>query len=339
MRRTPSPRRIRRPSRASPTPPRSSRTAAAPATSTAIRRSQPLQEVCPDRIIECRMRRSIAERRLCRLALILLAALGARGALAQLPMSRPTRLVNVIEVNDHKDQVDLTMVFNCSMRFITSLPASEGRQVHIQLAPMPDCGVSQLSQLLAETPPVSGGANIITAARVDSMAPGQITLTLDFKKSERFVIAQGVDPRGLRLRLIDRARGRGKILVGQATEAVSNFAINLDSQPKPFAPADVELAHQRLKAPAFVSEAVVDGEKWYRLRVGPIERRSEADRLLNLALPDYPRAWLASGDDAVTSDLNAAMAQVAPPIERMGSDAALPPEVLKTTMADARAAM
>jgi len=176
---------------------------------------------------------------------------------------------------------------------------------------------------------------------VDSMAPGQITLTLDFKKSERFVLAQGVDPRGLRLRLIDRARGRGKILVGQSTEAVSNFAINLDSQPKPFAPADVELAHERLKAPAFVSEALVDGEKWYRLRVGPIERRAEADRLLNLALPDYPRAWLAIGDDAVTSDLNATMAQVAPPppVERIGSDPPLPPEVLKATLADARTAL
>ena len=273
--------------------------------------------------------------------MIPLAALGAASAFAQFSISGPARLVNVIEVNDHEDQVDLTMVFNCSMRFVTSLPASEGRQVHIQLAPMPDCGVGPLSQLLAETPPVSGGANIVTAARVDSMAPGQITLTLDFKKSERFVLAQGVDPRGLRLRLIDRARGRGKILVGQSTEAVSNFAINLDSQPKPFAPADVELAHERLKAPAFVSEALVDGEKWYRLRVGPIERRAEADRLLNLALPDYPRAWLAIGDDAVTSDLNATMAQVAPPppVERIGSDPPLPPEVLKATLADARTAL
>ena len=273
--------------------------------------------------------------------MIPLAALGAASAFAQFSISGPARLVNVIEVNDHEDQVDLTMVFNCSMRFVTSLPASEGRQVHIQLAPMPDCGVGPLSQLLAETPPVSGGANIVTAARVDSMAPGQITLTLDFKKSERFVLAQGVDPRGLRLRLIDRARGRGKILVGQSTEAVSNFAINLDSQPKPFAPADVELAHERLKAPAFVSEALVDGEKWYRLRVGPIERRAEADRLLSLALPDYPRAWLAIGDDAVTSDLNATMAQVAPPppVERIGSDPPLPPEVLKATLADARTAL
>jgi tetratricopeptide (TPR) repeat protein len=286
------------------------------------------------------MRRSITERWLYRLVLIALAALGARGAFAQLSISGPVRLVNVIEVNDHEDQVDLTMVFNCSMRFVTSLPASEGKQVRIQLAPMPDCGVSPLSQLLAETPPVSGGANILTAARVDSMAPGQITLTLDFKKSERFVLAQGVDPRGLRLRLIDRARGRGKILVGQTTEAVSNFAINLDSQPKPFAPEDVQLAHERLKAPAFVSEALVDGEKWYRLRVGPIERRAEADRLLNLALADYPRAWLAIGDDAVTSDLNATMAQVAPiPVERIGSDPPLPPEVLKKTLADARTAL
>src|SRR5207247_8564594 len=116
MRRTSSPRRTRRPSMVSPTPPRSSPTAAAPATSTAIRRSQPLQRVCPDRIIESRMRHSIAERRLYRLALILLAALGAHGAFAQLPIRGPARIVNVIEVTDHEDQVDLTMGLNCSMR-------------------------------------------------------------------------------------------------------------------------------------------------------------------------------------------------------------------------------
>src|SRR5260370_42231719 len=104
------------------------------------------------------MLRSITDSRPYRLALILLAALGARGAFAQLPISGPARLVNVIEVNDHEDQVDLTMVFNCSLRFVTSLPASEGRQVHVQLAPMPDCGVSPLSQVLVETRTVAGGA-------------------------------------------------------------------------------------------------------------------------------------------------------------------------------------
>src|SRR5437660_264977 len=297
-------------------------TAVAPATSTAIRRSQSLQEICPDRITESRMPRLSIKRWLCRLALACLAALGAAGAFAQTPLAGVRRLVDVIEVNDHEDQVDLTMVFNCSMRYVTSLPASEGKEVHIQLAPLADCGVSPMSQIASETPPVSGGSSIVTAARVESMAPGQITLTLGFRKNERYVLAQGVDPRGLRLRLIDRARGRGKILVGQSTEQVANFAINLDSQPKPFSEADIQRAHELLKAPAFVSEAVVDGEKWYRLRVGPIDRRSEADRLMNLALPSYPRAWLAIGDDAVTSDANATVAQVAsPPVERITNGA------------------
>jgi SPOR domain len=286
------------------------------------------------------MLRSSAERRLLRLALASLAALSAAGAFAQTPLAGVRRLVDVIEVNDHEDQVDLTMVFNCSMRFVTSLPASEGKEVHIQLAPLADCGVSPMSQIASETPPVSGGSNIVTAARVESMAPGQITLTLDFKKNERYVLAQGVDPRGLRLRLIDRARGRGKILVGQSTEQVANFAINLDSQPKPFSDADVQRAHELLKAPAFVSEAVVDGERWYRLRVGPIERRAEADRILQLALTSYPRAWLAIGDDAVTSDANATIAQVAlPPVERMGSDPPLTTEELKKLMTAARTAL
>src|SRR5262249_39310601 len=130
------------------------------------------------------------------------------------------------------------------------------------------------------------------------------------------------------------------VIVQGAPETVSNFAINLESQPKPFTPEAIELAHQRLKAPAFVSEVVVEGQTWYRLRVGPIERRSEADRLLSLALADYPRAWLAIGDDTVTSDAGATPAQVPlPAVERIGSDPPLPPEQLRQIMADARSAL
>jgi tetratricopeptide (TPR) repeat protein len=267
----------------------------------------------------------------------LLAALGVGVASAQLS-SGPQRLVDVIEVSDREGQVDVTVVFSCSMRFVTNLPASEGKEVHIQLVPLSDCGVNPFGQIPAEMPPLSGGAGIITTARVESLAPGQITLTLNFKKSERFVLAQGVDPRGLRVRLVDHTRASGRVLV-QPTDVVSNFAVNLDSRPKPFTPEEIELAHQRLQAPAFVSETSVDGEKWYRLRVGPIERRSEADKMLNRALPDYPRAWLAIGDDAVTSDFAAATVAPLPAVERMGSDPALPPEQLKQTLADARSAM
>ena len=218
-----------------------------------------------------------------------LAALAAGVAGAQMPGSAPVRLVDVIEVSERGDQVDVMLVFNCSMRFLTNMPANEGREVHIQLVPLADCRVNPFNQIPSEIPPLSGGAGIVSAARLDSLAPGQITVSLNFLRNERFVLAQGVDPRGLRLRLVDRVHGRVRV-AGPEAEVASNFAINLESQPKPFAPADLELAHQRLQAPVFVSETMVDGERWYRLRVGPIARRAEADRLLNQALGDYPRA-------------------------------------------------
>jgi hypothetical protein len=267
----------------------------------------------------------------------LLAALGVGVASAQVG-TPPQRLVDVIEVSEREGQVDISVVFNCSMRFVTNLPASQGTEVHIQLVPLTDCGVSPFTQIPSEIPPLSGGAGIVSAARVESLAPGQITVTLNFRKSERFVLAQGVDPRGLRVRLVDHTRARAQVLV-ESQDVVSNFAINLDSRPKPFSPEEVELAHQRLQVPVFVSEVLVNGEKWYRLRAGPIERRSDADKLLNHALPDYPRAWLAIGDDAVTSNLGAATAAPLPGVERIGSDPALPPEQQKQILADARTAM
>src|SRR5215469_1047894 len=283
------------------------------------------------------MRRSSGEFRRHGTFMGLLAVLGVGVASAQIP-NAAQRLVDVIEVSERDGQVDLTVVFSCSMRFVTNLPASEGREVHIQLVPLTDCGVSPFTQIPSEIPQLSGGAGIVSGARVESLAPGQITLTLSFKKSERFVLAQGVDPRGLRVRLVDHTRARGRVLV-ESQDVVSNFAINLDSRPKPFPPEEIELAHQRLQVPVFVSETVVEGEKWYRLRAGPIERRSDADRVLNHALPDYPRAWIAIGDDAVTSDFTAATAGPLPPVERIGSDPALPPEQLRQVLADARAAM
>ena len=146
------------------------------------------------------MRRSSVERRLGWLVMGPLAALAASAAFAQISATAPSRLVDVIQVDDHDNQADVNMVFGCSMRFVTNVPANEGREVNIQLVPLADCRVSPFGQAASEIPPFSGGTDIVTAARVQSLAPGQITITLTFAKKERFVIAQGVDPRGLRLR-------------------------------------------------------------------------------------------------------------------------------------------
>lgn len=286
-------------------------------------------------------RSSSAARWLYRLLLLGAALLAGAPAPAQIVSAGPNRLVNVIDVAEQEDKVDLTMMFNCRMRFVSNLPASEGKEVRIQLAPLPDCGLSPLALIATETPPVLGGAGIVRSARMEGIAPGQVTLTITFARSEQFVIAQGADPHGLRLRLINHKRQKPQVLVGGQPAELAAYAINLDSEPKAFPQADIDLAHQRLKAPIYVSELTVNDEKWYRLRAGPITDRKEADRLLELALHEYPRAWLAIGDDSVTTGGGATTAQpeALPPVEKIGSDPPLPPEELKRLVAQARVAM
>jgi tetratricopeptide (TPR) repeat protein len=271
--------------------------------------------------------------------LALIGALATSIAPAQVPGGGVTRFVDVIELNDHEDQADIVVQFTCSLRYITHTPPTEGTELRIQLQPMPDCGVSPGSQIAGELPPLSGGANIIAAARVDSDVPGQVTLVFNWKRTERYVMAQGVDPRGLRIRLIDRARGRGKIMLNDAPETATRFAVNLESQPKLFDEAAVQLAAQRLGRPAYVSEVTVDGDHWYRLRVGPIDKRADAQGVLQAALADYPRAWLAIGDDEVSTGGESAAEGPLPQVQRIGTDPAADPATLQRMLADARAAL
>ena len=45
--------------------------------------------------------------------------------------TQPTRLVDLVEVSAHDEQIDLAVQFNCSMRYVTHLPASEGSDLRV----------------------------------------------------------------------------------------------------------------------------------------------------------------------------------------------------------------
>ena len=68
----------------------------------------------------------------------------------------PQRFVDIIELTDHDDQADITIIFTCSVRYVSHLPASEGRELRIELQPQSDCNVSSSSQIAGELPHVVG---------------------------------------------------------------------------------------------------------------------------------------------------------------------------------------
>jgi len=283
--------------------------------------------------------------------LIALAALAPNGVSAQsrglgppqLQPQGPSRLIDVIDIDERESQVDITLQFNCSLHYAGHSPASEGPEVRLRLRIDRDCGAGSLAaggEITTEIPPISGPRGIVAAARMESSLGGEVTLTLTWAKPESFVLAQGASASGMRIRLLRVHEENTRILVTDRGETASNYAVNLESQRQPFDPSAVEQASKRLQTKTFVSEVESSGEKWYRLRAGPFDQRTVAEGVLRSATKDYPRSWLAVGDDSITNDPNAAIAEPPlPPVEQIGADPPLDPAELKSLFDRGRKAM
>ncbi len=262
----------------------------------------------------------------------------------QLQPQGPAKLIDVIDIDERESQVDITLQFNCSLHYAGHSPASEGPEVRLRLRVDRDCGVTGSlaagGEITTEIPPISGPRGIVAAARLESSLGGEVTLTLTWGKPESFVLAQGASASGMRIRLLRVRDEKTRILVTERGDTASNYAVNLESQRQPFDAGAVDLAAKRLQTKAFVSEVETGGEKWYRLRAGPFDQRTVAEGILRTATKDYPRAWLAVGDDSITNDPNAAVAEPPlPPVEQMGIDPPLDPAELKALFDQGRKAM
>jgi tetratricopeptide (TPR) repeat protein len=262
----------------------------------------------------------------------------------QLQPQGPAKLIEVIDIDERESQVDVTLQFNCSLHYAGHSPASEGPEVRLRLRIDRDCGVTGSlaagGEITTEIPPISGPRGIVAAARLESSLGGEVTLTLTWAKSESFVLVQGASASGMRIRLLRVHDEKTRILVTERGDTASNYAVNLESQRQPFDAGAVDLAAKRLQTKTFVSEVQTGGEKWYRLRAGPFDQRTVAEGVLRSATKDYPRAWLAVGDDSITNDPNAAVAEPPlPPVEQIGIDAPLDPAELKVLFGQGRKAM
>jgi hypothetical protein len=73
--------------------------------------------------------------------------------------------------------------------------------------------------------------------------------------------------------------------------ATARYALNLHSDPKPIdaPPGDKPAPDDRL---LYVSEKELDGQTWYRLRLGFFETEGEAQSALDEWRGAYPSAWL-----------------------------------------------
>jgi len=142
------------------------------------------------------------------------------------------------------------------------------------------------------------------------MAPGQITLTLDFR---RRALRGSRRCRSARLApaLMIAPAAAARFLVGQTTERSATSRSTWTRSPNRSAPEDVQLATERLKAPAFVSEALVRRREVGYACAGPSAPR-RGGPAVEPRVAGFPRCLVAIGMTPSPATLNATRREVAP---------------------------
>src|SRR3954471_24266288 len=92
----------------------------------------------------------------------------------------PSKLIDVIDIDERDSQVDITLQFNCSLHYAGHAPASQGPEVRLRLRVDRDCGVTgnlaASGEITTEIPTISGPRGIIASARLESSLGGEVTL-------------------------------------------------------------------------------------------------------------------------------------------------------------------
>jgi len=178
------------------------------------------------------------------------------------------------------------------MRFVPACPR-RGQAGAYQLAPMPELGVSPLSQLWPK--PRRCPAREHRDSRPGGLHGARAESPLTAISEEASASCSRRCRSGGFAPAADRSRrGRGKILVGQTTRRSATSRSTWTRSPKPFAPGTCSSRTSGSRRPRSFPK------RWSTARSGiacawaSIERRAEADRLLN-SVADYPVPGSPSG--------------------------------------------
>ena len=218
------------------------------------------------------------------------------------------RLVEAVDTTERSGHIDINVIFGCGLRYLNHSPASEGDTLRLRFTPMPDCG--DLSRSLLGAPAALDGVKVVRSIEVDQITLNEVDITLHFAASERYVLAPTADSHGVRIRLLRPESDGARVLVFENGGPPAGYAINLEASREPFDDAAVQAATRATGKPAYISEYRLADETWYRLRIGPFDTESAARKILLGVREQYPKAWLAIGDD---EKLNAADGVAAPP--------------------------
>ena len=211
------------------------------------------------------------------------------------------RVLDSVDLTETPAHYDLTLRFNCAVRYLTHTPAGEGTNLNVQLALGSDCSGGTHNETLESPQPA-----VVRSIELQTLLASQVQLTVLWRGPQKFVVVPTSDQHGLRIRILrpgETTDAHAKVIVAETDQGVlTGYAINLDSAATPFADATIQQVQTTSGVRAYQSQITIDDQRWYRLRLGPIVSQADAQKLLLQVKATYPRAWLAIADENIAAD-------------------------------------
>lgn len=253
------------------------------------------------------------------------------GLLAAAPLQAQSRLVEDVVASEQRGYVSVTLLFGCSMRYRSHTPATDGETLQVRFTAGPDCG----RQIGAQPQPLlTGAAGFVRSMDVTRPFGSDVEILIGFARAETFVLSPSIDGRVLRVRLLRPENPR--VTVTEMPQGSATYAVNLASSTTPFTADALAAAARTVGSRTYVSETVVDEQRWYRLRAGPFVNEAAARQALANSRGEFPKAWVAISDDETLNapGVPTAVANVASTAPQ--TNASLTPEEIAASFERAR---
>lgn len=179
------------------------------------------------------------------------------GSLASGPLHAQGRIIEDVVASEQRGYVSVTLLFSCSMRYLSHTPATDGEALQVRFSAGPDCGRSTASE---PQPLLAGAAGYVRSVDVVRPYGSDVEVRIGWSRSETFVLTPSIDGRLLRVRLLRTETPR--VTVKEMPQGVSTYAVNLASSTTPFTPDAVAAAAKTVGTRTYVSETVVDEQRW-----------------------------------------------------------------------------
>ena len=129
---------------------------------------------------------------------LLLAASAVLANLAATPLRAQGRIVEDVVASEQRGYVSVTLLFSCSMRYLSHTPATDGEALQVRFSAGPDCGRTSASE---PQPLLAGAAGFVRSVDVVRPFGSEVQVRIGWSKPETFVLTPSIDGRLLRVRL------------------------------------------------------------------------------------------------------------------------------------------